>query len=289
MPHVYTIVLNWNRKADTLACLASLKKLLVHSFIHHSIVVDNGSTDGSQDAIQKAFPEVECIALVRNEGFTGGNNAGIRQALAQGAGYVFILNNDTVVDPQVLEELLQACSDPKVGIASPKIHFEKNSQTMIWYAGASIDWENIYGRHRGVDELDTGQYDTQAETGYCTGCAMLIKKEVFEKIGLFDERFFAYYEDADFSVRAREAGFTLLYVSKAIVFHKNAASSGGTGSALQEYFIPRNRLLFAFKHASLRTRLALFKEALQLISTPKRHGIIDFFLGRFGRGSFKGV
>lgn len=289
MPEVYTVVLNWNGKDNTLSCLASLKRLSVKSFLHHCIVVDNGSTDGSQDAIQREFPGVACIALARNEGFTGGNNTGIRRALVQGAGYVFILNNDTVVDPQVLEELLQACNDPKVGIASPKIHFEKNSQTMIWYAGASIDWENIYGRHRGVDEVDRGQYDTQDETGYCTGCAMLVKRSVFEKIGLFDERFFAYYEDADFSVRARNAGFKLVYVPKALVFHKNAASSGGTGSKLQEYFIPRNRLLFAFKHASLRTRLALLKEALWLISTPKRHGIADFFLRRFGSGSFKGV
>lgn len=289
MPRVYTVVLNWNGKDNTLSCLASLKRLSVKSFLHHCIVVDNGSTDGSQDAIQKEFPEVTCIALTRNEGFTGGNNTGIRRALAQDADYVFILNNDTVVDRSVLEELLKAFEDSLVGIASPKIHFEKDGKTMIWYAGADVDWENIYGKHRGVDEPDTGQYDTQDETGYCTGCAMLVKRAVFEKIGLFDERFFAYYEDADFSVRARNAGFKLVYVPKALVFHKNAASSGGTGSKLQDYFIPRNRLLFAFKHASLRTRLALLKEALWLVGTPKRHGITDFFLRRFGSGSFKGV
>ncbi len=289
MSRVVTVVLNWNGKKNTLACLSSLQRVETKGFLHSILVVDNGSTDGSVDAIKREFQRIELIENGENFGFTGGNNRGIRAALHSGADYVFVLNNDTVADRRVLIKLLPAFEDPAVGIASPKIHFEKDGHTMIWYAGANIDWANVYGRHRGVDEIDRGQYDEQTETEYCTGCAMLVKRDVFEKIGLFDERFFAYYEDADFSVRAHKVGFKLVYVSKALVFHKNAASSGGTGSKLQEYFIPRNRLLFAFKHASWRTRFALLREAFGLSFSPRRQGVLDFFLGRFGKGSYTEV
>jgi hypothetical protein len=153
-----------------------------------------------------------------------------------------------------------------------------------------MDWANIIGQHRGVDEADKGQFDKVEETEIATGCCMMIKKEVLKKVGLLDDKYFLYYEDSDLSVRAKKAGYKIVYAPKSIIWHKNAGSAGGSGSALQDYYIIRNRLLFGFRYASARSKLALFRESLFLLLRGRRwqkRGIIDFYLGKLGKGSYK--
>lgn len=271
MKKVFIIVLNFNGKKDTLECLQSLKKSEV-------IVVDNGSTDGSVRAIRDKFPEIKILENKKNLGFAKGNNVGIRYALNQGADYIILLNNDTIVEINTLVRLIEvASSNNRIGILGPKIYFAKGFEfhqgrykknelgKVIWYAGGLIDWRNVLGVHRGVDEVDEGQYDKQEEVEFVSGCCMFIKREVFKKIGLLDERFFLYFEDLDFCLRAKKVGFRIVYVPEAVIWHKNAATVGGSGSDRQRYHYRRSRLIFGLRFAPIKTKLALIRESIKLL------------------------
>ena len=160
---------------------------------------------------------------------------------------------------------------------------------VIWYAGGTIDWKNMIASHRGVDEVDKGQYEKLEKTDFASGCCVMIKREVLVKIGLFDEKYFLYYEDNDLCQRAKIAGYEIYYQPNAILWHKNAGSTGGSGSILQDYYITRNRLLFGFKFAALKTKLSLVKESLGLMLNGRqwqKKGALDFYLNCFGKGSY---
>lgn len=295
------VIVNYNGKADTLACLRSLKTLEPGSWRLKVIVVDNGSTDGSVKVIEKTFPQITVLEAKQNLGFTGGNNLGIKAALKDGADYVLLLNNDTEVAKDFLRQLVKVAEkDKQIGITVPKIYFakgfeyhkrryKKNQQgKVIWYAGGQIDWQNMYGSHRGVDEVDQGQFDRVEETGFATGCCMLLKAKVLKEIGFLDDRLFLYLEDLDFSLKAKAAGYKIVYAYKARVWHKNAGSSG-SGSGLHDYYMARNRLLIGFRYAPLRTKLALIKESLKRLVFGRKWekiGIRDFYLGKLGKGSY---
>lgn len=300
MTSVAIIIVNWNGKSDTLACLASLGKLKAQSASwwrkSKVIVVDNGSTDNSVAVIRKEFPSVEVIEKVENLGFAGGNNVGIRRALESGADFVWLLNNDTNVDENSVTSLIDACNERNVGIAGSKIYFapgceyhkeryaDKDRGHVLWYAGGLIDWKNMYASHRGVDEVDEGQYGAVEETPFITGCSMMVKKEVFEKIGLLDEKFFAYLEDLDFCLRAKQMGYKLLYVPQSIIWHNNAGSSG-VGSELHQYYMTRNRLIVGMRYAPMRTKFALVREAIRSFITGSpidKRAVEDWVFGRFG-------
>lgn len=287
---VTVVLLNLNGKTLTLDCLQSLRELRQAAVQVRTIVVDNGSTDDSVSAIQKQFPKVTVIANHQNLGFCGGNNLGVRTAIQQGAQYVLILNNDTVVHPLLVENLLSTANEHNAQILSPKIYFaagyefhkhryrENQRGRVIWYAGGIIDWANVLPSHRGVDELDHGQYNRVEETEFVTGCATFLTRQVYEAIGLYDPVYFAYFEDADFSIRARRVGLRLLYAPSAYLWHKNAASFGGSGSPFQDYFITRNRVIFGLRYAPLRTKVALLRESTRfLINGParKRRAVLD--------------
>lgn len=296
MTRIAIILVNWNGKNDTLECLVSLGKLKAPSSKLKVIVVDNGSTDDSVAVIRKKFPNVEIIETGKNLGFTGGNNVGIRRALEHGADFVWLLNNDTTADKNALKALIDAFADRHVGIAGSKIYFaprreyhkerydESEHGKVLWYAGGLIDWENMYASHRGVDEVDKGQYDKIEETGFITGCSMMVKKDVFEKIGLLDEKFFAYLEDLDFCLRAKDIGYTLMYTPSSIVWHKNAGSSA-VGSDTHQYYMTRNRLIIGMRYAPIRTKFALVREAIRRLFTASpvvKRAVWDWFLGRYG-------
>ena len=305
MKKIFIVILNWNGKKDTLECLESLEKLQIANCKLQIVVVDNGSTDGSVEAIQnetlrlRSGQELKIIENKENLGFAEGNNVGIKYALENGADDTVLLNNDTLVDKNLIEELLRmAESETQIGVVSPKIYFapgfefhkdryqENERGKVLWYAGGKMDWQNILASHRGVDEVDKGQYDQPEETDFATGCCVLIKKEVFEKIGLLDKKYFAYWEDTDFCQRAKRAGFKVVYAPNAILWHKNASSSGRPGSVTHVYFQTRNRLLFGFRYASLRAKLALFRESLKFLMEGgiRRKAVLDFYLGKFGEG-----
>lgn len=287
------IVLNYNGIKNTLACLDSLKRLKTGDYQTELIVVDNASTDGSAEALLK-LKDIELIVNDDNFGYSKGNNIGIKEALARKAQLVLILNNDTLVKEDMLLNLINA--QKWADIVSPKIYFAPGFEfhkqrykkadlgKVVWYAGATIDWDNIIGVHEGVDRIDKGQFEKRKEIDLATGAAMMVKSQVFEKIGFFDEKYFLYLEDMDFCVRAKKAGFKIVYEPKAILWHKNAGSTGGSGSSLQDYYFSRNRLLFAAKYARFKTKLAVLKEIFKKSQNPvKKKALLDFLMLKFGK------
>ena len=157
---------------------------------------------------------------------------------------------------------------------------------VLWYAGGSIDWQNLAAFHRGVDELDRGHFDTQQESDFATGCSVLIRREVLEKTGLLDERYFLYLEDVDLSVKAKQAGYQIGFCPQSRVWHKNAGSSGGAGSPLHQYYQTRNRLLFALRYGSWRIRITATLFAIRLFmngSQAERIAVTDLVTGQLGK------
>lgn len=220
------IILNWNQEADTAACLNFLQKLAYDDY--RVILVDNGSEDQSPDAIEERFPSVKVIRNRANLGFAEGNNVGIRAALRDGADHVLLLNNDTTVEPDFLRLLIEAMkNDRAIGIASPKIMFF-SERNRLWFAGGYYLAFINKPSHRFYGQIDAGQVKNPAETDWVSGCCMLIKREVFEKIGFLDDDYFLYNEDVDFCARAKEAGYTIVVVPAARIYHKFAASMGGS-------------------------------------------------------------
>lgn len=276
------VILNFKAKKYVLSCI---KSVLDSSFEDLEIfLVDNDSNDGLEDEIRK-FEGLTFFQTGKNLGYSGGNNYGIKAVLDKGFEYVFILNPDTTVEKKTVEILLQLMEEYKADIVSPKIYFAGTKR--IWYAGGEFDLANVLGSHKGVNEEDKGQYDRAEETDFATGAAMLVRSEVFERIGLFDERYFLYYEDSDLCYRAKRKGFKIMYIPEAVVYHANAKSTG-IGSPLQDYYITRNRMLFASKFLSFRTRFALLREALKNIkNSSRRKALMDFATKNLGQGSFR--
>ena len=295
--HVFVIIVNWNGKSHTLACLSSFEKINRKPVELHTIVVDNGSTDDSIDVIKKKYPDVIIIPAGKNLGFTGGNNLGISYALDKNADFIWLLNNDTVVDPDVLS-FLSAFDDPGVGACGSKIYFApgreyhidryKKNQLgkVIWYAGGLIDWGNMLASHRGVDEVDAGQYDESCKTPFITGCSFIVRADVVKRVGNLDDRYYLYLEDLDWSLRIKEAGYKIMYWPKSILWHENAGSSGRPGNKTHEYYFTRNRLILGFRYAPVRTKIALIREAIRFLvsgSSVRQKAVLDAFFGRFGK------
>lgn len=306
---VSIIILNWNRKNDTIECLESIEKLQISGFELEIVVVDNASSDGSQKAVEQIFKKItkknmfcKQIRNKTNLGFAEGNNVGMKYALDTGADYLLVLNNDTEVDKDLIKKLLEAANRyPKVGVISPKIYFAKGFEfhksryknkelgKVIWYAGGDMDWNNVYGSNCGVDEVDKGQFEKTKKTDFATGACMFLRSKALKDVGIFDEKYFMYLEDADLSQRLKRKKWEVLYTPKASIWHKVAQSSG-IGSDLNDYFITRNRLLFGMRYTTHRTKLALVKESFKLLLIGRRWqkvGVKDFYLGRFGKGSWR--
>lgn len=224
-PLVFIILVNWNGKQVTLECLASLERATYGN--SRIVVVDNASTDGSIEAIRRAYPDVIVLPMDRNLRFAGGNNAGMRYALEHGAELLLMLNNDTTVEPGFLAHLVaRMAADPRIGAVAPKIYYE-DDPTRIWFAGGAISMWTGTMRHIGIREIDRGQYDLPCETEYATGCCFLTRREVVERIGMLDESYRIYGEDADWSMRCRRAGYIIMYEPLAKVWHKLSVSAGG--------------------------------------------------------------
>jgi len=225
-PSIAIIVLNWNGRDLTLDCLRSLEAVSTPNL--RTILVDNASTDGTLDAVRRIHGErITVIVNADNLGFAAGNNVGIRHALAGGADFILLLNNDTVVAPDFVDHLLRPMlSTREIGITAPKIYYAE-PKDRIWFAGGEISMWRGMAKHTGIRETDRGQYDTEHDIDYATGCAFLARRAVFEKIGDLDPGYRAYFEDADFCVRARKAGFRIRYIPAAHVWHRISASTGG--------------------------------------------------------------
>ena len=235
-PKVSIILLNWNNPDDTIECLESLKQI---TYPHYDIiVVDNHSTD---DSIIK-LESIDNIFIIKNDsnvGFAGGNNVGIEYALKKSADYVLLLNNDTVVDKDFLSNLIKKIQPEKeVGIVGGKIYYYDDPQK-IWAAGGGITKFAKRTFQYGENKKDAGQFNTEKEVDFISGCCMLVRKEVFEKIGVLDKAYFMYYEDVDFCLRTKKY-FGIKYVPTATIWHK---VSGTSIKSFRDYYRMRNYFL----------------------------------------------
>lgn len=246
-PLVYIIILTWNGRDDTLECLKSLQKLEYPNA--RILLVDNASSDGTTEVVRKTYRDVEIIVNPTNLRFSGGNNTGIKYALEKGAEYVLLLNNDTVVDHEFLTHLVrQAQENATVGMGGPKIYYYSHPRC-IWFAGGKIDLWKGWISHVGIREEDRGQYDSMREVDYLTACCLLVKREVIEHLGMLDERFYMYGEDADWCLRTERAGYTLLYVPSSVIWHKVSVSAGGHLSWFKNWNKLKSQLRLMVRYA----------------------------------------
>lgn len=238
-PLVSIVSVNYDQPDITCEMLDSLRKVTYPNF--ETLIVDNASPSTSPFPIKEKYPEVELIISDKNLGFAGGNNIAIKQVKGD---YVLLLNNDTEVKPDFLDSLVALMeSDKKIGIASSKILYFYEDNT-IQYAGASpINPITSRGRHYGYKEVDNGQFNEVTETCYPHGACMLIRKSVLEEIGLLYEGYFLYYEELDFAERVKRAGYKIYYQPNSSILHKESISTG-KNSPLKTYYMNRNRLLF---------------------------------------------
>jgi GT2 family glycosyltransferase len=269
VPHVATVVLSWNGRNDTVACLNSLAQLDWPR--HTAIVVDNGSTDDTVAAVDAQFPDAVVVETGRNLGFAEGNNVGLRQALAIGADYVLLLNNDTVVHPQLLNELVaEAEQQPDAGAFCPLIYY-LDPPDRIWFAGARFDARRGHnGRHTGYGERDAGQYTAVREIGRGTGAAMLVRRAAIEQVGFLDGELFLQVEDVEWSLRMRVAGWRILFVPAARVWHKVSCTVGGEHAPATAYYEVRNTLAVCDRYAP-RRGLARLRRAATVLGVAVVH------------------
>ncbi len=297
-PRVVIITLCYNGITDTLACLRSLGYLDYPRNRLDILVLDNASQDGTPTAVRAAFPDVTVIENGANLGFAAGNNVGLRYALTRGYDYALLLNNDTEVAPDFLSQMITTAeSDSMIGVVGPMIYYHAQSD-VIWSAGGRIDWRRGTSTMRGIGEGDRGQYPLSTEVDFVTGCALLIRREALERAGLLDERFFMYYEETEWCVRIRRAGFRILHEPTAHLWHKIPLADRVDKPSVA-YYMTRNRLLFlrttggglaAWLHAlflqDLRTCVSYSLRPKwrdrRINRDAMLRGMRDFWLGRFG-------
>lgn len=250
LPKVAVIVLNWNGTDDTIECLQSLAKLDYPNV--EIVLVDNGSEPPAAAMLGQRFPGVTCIQLPENTGYAGGNNVGIQYAMEQGHEYVWVLNNDTLVEPDSLRLAVEAAlADPRIGVVGVKI-LAMEDPSRVWVAYGQVTYRQSLIRLIGYFWKDDGRFDDQRDVEWVPGTAMLLSRAAVQRLGGFDENFFAYHEDVDWCTDAREAGFRIVFAPQAVIYHKGHQSSGGrVYVSPRQYLAGRNMVLFVRKHASL--------------------------------------
>jgi GT2 family glycosyltransferase len=246
-PSVVAIVVNWNGRELLEPCISTL---LASTYPNLSVVVvDNASTDGSQDFVRSHFPTVRLLANDRNLRFAGGANTGVRLALDENADYVLVLNNDTEMAPETVAALVAAARErPRAAFLGPMIYYA-DAPTTIWSFGGKVSYWTGNIRHVGIREVDRGQYAQVLDVDYLTGCALMGSTAAIRAIGLMDEDYYMYNEDTDWCVRARELGYSVLAVPGAKVWHRVSMSSGGGLSSFKVYHRLRSTLRFFGRHA----------------------------------------
>ncbi|WP_218916438.1 glycosyltransferase family 2 protein [Calidithermus chliarophilus] len=240
-PSVHIVILNWNGWQDTVACISSLQALDYPNY--RILVVDNGSTDGSVHEIRRAAPDVTVVSTGANLGFAGGNNVGIRSAVEHGADYVWLLNNDTVVDKGALSALVEVAeSNGAIGAVGSVLYYMDQPERIQAYGGGKVSLWIGYSRH--YTNVESSRMD------YLVAASLLVRRIAFEKVGLLDDGYFMYWEDTDFSFRLRKAGWKLAVATNSKVLHKESASMGKKSPTLDRYFNRSARRFFT-RHAPL--------------------------------------
>ena len=294
------ITVSFHSIQDTLDVVKQLEKNILPLGVSSTVyVVDNDRSEELKEKLQK-HPQAVYVESPGNVGFAAGNNLGFKQALKDETDIVVLINNDTVVPEDLILNILESpISDKNVGAVGGLIYFAKGFEfedkykkdelgRVIWYAGGEYDWDNVYAKHIGVNEVDKGQYDGLRETDFITGCLYIVRADVLRKVGLFDERYCLYFEDSDLGMRIKKAGYKLVVDSNVKLWHKVAQSSA-IGSPLNDYFITRNRLLFGMDYAKPRTKFALLREAVKKLfvgTKAQKLAVRDFFMRKLGGGSW---
>lgn len=264
------------------------------------IVVSNNAKQSVAPLRKKYGEWITIIELVQNTGFTGANNAGIAWAQENlSSPIVLLLNDDTTVDKNTLATLRDTMiSKPKIGALCPLIYFTAGKEfhpgykseergNVIWYGGGIIDWKEVIGFHQYVDEVDRGQVSLH-DTAFATGCCVALRQSVLKQVGTFDDKAFLYWEDVELSKRILQAGYKVQITPEAHMWHKNAGSSSGSGSAIHVYYQTRNRFWFGWKYASNRTKLFLARHAWRLLrhgSPEEKRAILDWLQGKYGQNT----
>lgn len=298
--NIAVIILNWNGKKDTIPCLESVKKIKYGRFV--PIVVDNGSTDDSAEAIKSQFPDLVLIETNQNLGYAGGNNVGIEYALKRGFEWIFLLNNDTLVDEHILDEMLKLAPTYQIIGAKPYVYpFNGKLDHLGGKWNLKKGHFDLVGQNQTDEEL---QWDGQID--YVTGCSILIHRSVFETIGVLEPKFFLFWEESDFCHRATKAGFKIGVSLSAVLYHKGSASFVG-GKPHSTYFWWRNRLLWIERNCTRKEKFSLFfvlfpeifrlyRHFLLKLLSPKKNkekirryraaiaGVHDYFRRRYSNG-----
>lgn len=293
-PLVIPVILNTNRRADTLACLDSLMQTQYPNM--HIILLDNSSTDSSVEAIQTQFPLVQIMHLKANLGYAGNNNVGIEEAIRRGADWVFVLNEDVVLDKDCLQCLVEVGeSDSKIGIVGPMVyHFDE--PTVIQSAGGMLGkyWEST---HLGKNEPDQGQYKEPHLVEWISGCAILVRRTAIEQAGMLDADYFIYWEETEWCIRIGRAGWKIIHVPQAKLWHKGVQRNYSPKPSFT-YYAARNHLVTLSKHkapliAWAYTWFQIFRTLVSWTVRPMwknmhEHrntlwrGVLDFLHGRQG-------
>ena len=236
----------WNQADRTIECLHSVNGQGYPSFT--VVLVDNGSDDNTASRVAAEFPDVEIIHLSHNQGFAGGFNVGLRWAIDNRFPYILLINNDTILAPDCLAELVEfAESQPSAGFVTAKIYYASD-RDRIWSVGGRIQPMTLEIVAKGDDQRDQGQWNQPTEIDFAPLCGVLLTDRVLKKVGLLDEQFFVYYEDMDFCHRVRQAGIGLWMVPTARIWHAVASSSGGRDSAVEKYWMAQGSGRYYRKH-----------------------------------------
>lgn len=245
---VVAVVVNWNGGEDNLACVTSL--LEQGAAVERVLFVDNASSDGSARLVAERFPGVELIESGANLGYGGGNNLGIARALALGADAVLIVNNDVTLPPGSIAALTAALErEPKVGIVGPRVLFAQRPE-LVWAAGGALTWRQNLTTLRGHLHPDGDAWRRELDVDYVTGCAMLVRREVLERIGAFDADYFAYTEDVDLGMRAARAGWRSRCIGSVSAFHAPSSATGGGYNPRRKYMMGVNSVWFLRRYAT---------------------------------------
>jgi GT2 family glycosyltransferase len=294
IPKSAVLLLHFRDNQHTVPCLDSLQKALAISKFGIYVI----SIQSKNNQLIENHPiHPVVITTEQNDGFAWANNELMKRAIKDGYQNCIILNNDTTVEPDFLPPLEKSLEDKNVGMVSPKIYFYPGCEfhhddykpeergKVIWYIGGIIDWGNVYASHWRVDEVDHGQFNQIVETDFISGCCTAITKKTIEEVGFMNEKYFLYNEDADWSLQVKKHGLKLIVNPKSVIYHKNAGSTGGSGSPLQQYYQTRNRFYFGMKYAPLRTKIHLIINAIKGLSDSNktlRHAAADGLLFRLG-------
>lgn len=295
LPQVIITILNYNRAADTIECINSLRKITYSNY--RIIIIDNYSTDNSVETLRSEFPDITIYCTDQNTGYTGGVNFGFYKAMELNPKYILVLNNDTIVDKDFLSELANALEQERTAAAAGGLIIAEHDRSTIWYAGGRmVPWRGLAVHdHKGKKLSDINQCGVK-EVDFLTGCMILFRTEYLSKTGLEDEKYFLYLDDIEFSSRITRSGFKMLYVPSATIYHK---VKGEKENPFKLYYSIRNRMLlisqmnsgymrylaYSYFMLSIIFKLALWFFSNRLFFHAAKDGLADYFRRNFYSGS----